>query len=114
MKAMIKKIAPTKKPILINGETGSGKELVAKAIHEMSDFFEGPLISVNCGAVPENLIESLLFGHEKGAFTGATRPEASALGVRNDAGFDAARRAGASFSGSAAGKQVAHIPGSNP
>lgn len=73
MKRLIKRLAPSSKPILITGPTGAGKELVAKAIHDMSHFYEGPMVSVNCSAIPENLIESLLFGHEKGAFTGADR-----------------------------------------
>ncbi|MBR9909529.1 MAG: sigma-54-dependent Fis family transcriptional regulator [Gammaproteobacteria bacterium] len=67
----IHKVAPTAATVLVNGETGTGKELVAKAIHNASPRHHKPMISVNCAAIPETLIESELFGHEKGAFTGA-------------------------------------------
>lgn len=67
----IRKVAPTDSNVLVLGESGTGKELVAKALHKLSRRGVGPLISVNCAAIPETLIESELFGHEKGAFTGA-------------------------------------------
>ncbi|MEI6891699.1 MAG: sigma-54 dependent transcriptional regulator [Pontiella sp.] len=68
---MIKRVAPTKTTIMITGESGTGKEIVAEAIHSFSTRSEGPFLPVNCAALPETLIESELFGHTKGAFTGA-------------------------------------------
>lgn len=68
---MVELVAPTDSPVMIMGETGTGKEVIANAIHRSSERKEGPFIKMNCGAIPENLIDSELFGHEKGAFTGA-------------------------------------------
>jgi len=77
--AAIRKVATTEVPVLIIGESGTGKELTAKAIHERSCRKEGPFVTINCGAIPETLLESELFGHEKGAFTGAVQQKKGKL-----------------------------------
>jgi DNA-binding NtrC family response regulator len=71
--ATIRRVASVDATVVILGESGSGKELVANAIHQLSERRQGPFVAVNCGAVPETLIESELFGHERGSFTGAAR-----------------------------------------
>src|ERR1035438_7848758 len=74
--ALLQQAAPTRATILITGETGSGKEVAARAIHEISPRRSKPFLAINCAALPETLIESELFGHEKGAFTGAAERRA--------------------------------------
>ncbi|PRB82240.1 sigma-54 dependent transcriptional regulator [Pseudomonas sp. MYb185] len=71
LRKLIARIAPTDSPVMIRGESGSGKELIARALHAHSRRKQEPFVAVNCGAIPEQLIQSELFGHEKGAFTGA-------------------------------------------
>lgn len=83
VKKLIERIAPTESSVLILGETGTGKELVARRVHELSNRASMPFVAVNCGALPENLVESELFGHRKGAFTGADAPRKGLIEVAN-------------------------------
>ena len=80
---LIEKIAPTDSNVLILGETGTGKELAARRVHELSKRAHMPFVAVNCGALPENLVESELFGHRKGAFTGADSTRKGLIEVAN-------------------------------
>ncbi|HUF41611.1 MAG TPA: sigma-54 dependent transcriptional regulator [Verrucomicrobiae bacterium] len=75
----IRLVAPTDSTVVVEGETGTGKELVASAIHHQSPRWNGPFVTINCGGVPESLLESELFGHERGAFTGADQPRAGKI-----------------------------------
>lgn len=80
---LIDKVAPNKINVLIIGESGTGKELIARAIHERGPLKDKPFVAVNCGAIPENLIESELFGHKKGSFTGAVADKPGLFEVAN-------------------------------
>ncbi|MEN6632044.1 MAG: sigma-54 dependent transcriptional regulator [Candidatus Polarisedimenticolia bacterium] len=81
---MVAKVAPSNATVLILGETGTGKELIAQAIHRHSTRKDGPFVKVNCAALPENLLESELFGHERGAFTGADRQRIGRFELANE------------------------------
>lgn len=82
VRKLIDKIAPTNSAVLILGETGTGKEMVARRVHEQSDRRNEPFVAVNCGAIPENLVESEFFGHRKGSFTGADSNALACLKLR--------------------------------
>lgn len=84
IQALIRQVAPTTGSVLITGENGTGKELVAHSIHSLSSRYTKPFIEVNCAAIPEELIESELFGHEKGAFTGATQLRRGRFDLANE------------------------------
>ncbi|MFU0502062.1 sigma-54-dependent transcriptional regulator, partial [Acinetobacter baumannii] len=73
LRIAIKKIARSQAPVFVTGESGTGKEVVANLVHRLSNRSEGPFIAINCGAIPTELMESELFGHKKGSFTGATQ-----------------------------------------
>ena len=80
---LIEKVAHSDSTIIVYGETGTGKELVARAIHQTSSRRNKPFITINCGAIPENLLESELFGHVRGAFTGATTTKTGKFELAN-------------------------------
>lgn len=84
---LISKIAPTNSTVLITGETGTGKELIAKSVHNLSKRKDKPFVTINCGAIPDNLIESELFGYKKGAFTGAVQDKKGLFEYSNGGTF---------------------------
>ncbi len=84
LKKMIERVAPSKTNVLVIGESGTGKELVARALHDLSPVKDGPFVAVNCGAIPETLLESELFGHKKGSFTGAIADKPGLFETAND------------------------------
>jgi two-component system response regulator PilR (NtrC family) len=81
VRRLVEKVAPTRTTVLVTGESGTGKEVVARTIHEKGNRREQPFVAINCGAIPEGLIESELFGHEKGSFTGASEAKAGLFEV---------------------------------
>src|SRR4051812_1759038 len=79
----VETVAPTSSAVLINGETGTGKELIARAIHDLSPRRDQPFVKLNCAAIPAGLLESELFGHERGAYTGAVSSSVGRLQLAN-------------------------------
>ena len=87
VKEMIRKVAKTESTVLITGESGTGKEMVARALHAISYRAEGPFLAINCGAIPTELLESELFGHIKGSFTGAVKDKIGLMEMANNGTF---------------------------
>jgi len=87
VKDMIRKVAATESTVLITGDSGTGKEMVARALHDLSNRADGPFVAINCGAIPMELLESELFGHIKGSFTGAVRDKTGLMEHANGGTF---------------------------
>ena len=83
VRTFINKVGPSNATVLINGEMGTGKDLIARALHALSDRSKGPFIAINCAAMPDTLIESELFGHERGAFSGAVAQKKGKVEIAN-------------------------------
>jgi len=81
--ATVEKVAPSDLSVLVLGESGTGKEVIARALHDLSRYSDGNFVAINCAAIPENLLESELFGHEKGSFTGANRQKLGKVEIAN-------------------------------
>jgi two-component system response regulator HydG len=84
---LVETVAPTDSTVLLQGESGTGKEVIARYLHELSTRTEGPFLSINCGALPESLLESELFGHVKGSFTGAVKDKLGLFGASSKGTF---------------------------
>lgn len=87
IKSLIQKVAKTESNVLISGESGTGKEIVARVLHSLSDRSNGPFVAINCGAIPQELLESELFGHLKGSFTGAIKDKIGLMEQANTGTF---------------------------
>src|SRR6202023_1508767 len=120
VRQMIARVAPTDARVLITGESGTGKELVASAIHDASARREKPFVRVNCAAIPRDLVESEMFGHERGAFTGATQTRIGRFELAHtgtlflDEGGDLGAEAQAKLLRAIEAKEIERVGGGKP